>query len=136
VTEPVDGPIILFDGVCHLCNGTVRFVLARDRAGRFRFATLQSAAAHRLLASHGGASAVPDSVVLLGGGRLLTRSDAILAVAAGLGWPWAALGAARVVPRGLRDAVYDLVARHRYRWFGRREVCMVPGPEVRARFLE
>jgi predicted DCC family thiol-disulfide oxidoreductase YuxK len=125
--------VILFDGVCNLCNGFVQFVIARDPAARFRFAALQSASARRLL---DGLSAVPDSVVLVDGGRVYTRSSAALRIARGLPFPWSLARALIVVPRPLRDWVYDRVARHRYQWFGRKDVCMMPTPDLRARFLE
>jgi predicted DCC family thiol-disulfide oxidoreductase YuxK len=125
--------VLLFDGVCTLCNGFVRFVIERDPAGRFQFAPLQSAAAARLL----GATArpLPDSLVLLEDGRLFTRSTAALRVARGLRFPWPLAYVFVAVPRPVRDWVYDAVARNRYRWFGRREICMVPTPELRSRFL-
>jgi predicted DCC family thiol-disulfide oxidoreductase YuxK len=125
--------VLLFDGVCTLCNGFVRFVIERDPAGRFQFAPLQSAAAARLL----GATArpLPDSLVLLEDGRLFTRSTAALRVARGLPFPWPLAYVFVAVPRPVRDWVYDVIARHRYRWFGRRDVCMVPTPELRSRFL-
>ena len=126
-------PVILFDGVCNLCNGFVQFVIARDPAARFRFAALQSASARRLL---DGLGAVPDSVVLVDGGHVYTRSSAALRIARRLPFPWSLARALIVVPRPLRDWLYDRVARHRYRWFGRKDVCMMPTPDLRARFLE
>jgi len=130
---------ILFDGVCNLCNGFVQFVIRHDARGHFRFAALQSEAAQALLDAHGQpltpALADPDSVVLLDRGRVYTHSAAVLRIAARLdgGWRWLAL--ARVFPAFLRDAVYRWVARHRYRWFGRQDSCMLPTPELKARFL-
>ena len=130
-------PVILFDGVCNLCNGFVQFVIARDPAGRFSFGALQSAAAQRLLAAMPAPAApLPDSVILVEDGRLWMRSDAALLVARRLTFPWALAYAFIVVPRPLRDWVYDWVARNRYRWFGKRDVCMVPTPALRSRFLE
>jgi predicted DCC family thiol-disulfide oxidoreductase YuxK len=129
-------PVILFDGVCNLCNGFVQFVIARDPAARFQFAALQSDSARRLLARVDGLGQVPDSVVLVDRGRVYTRSSAALRIARGLPFPWSLARALIVVPRPLRDWVYDRVARHRYRWFGRKDTCMVPTPDLRARFLE
>ena len=129
-------PTILFDGVCNLCNGAVRFVAERDPHAVFRFASLQSEAGQALLRQHGLETEDFDSVVLVDGARVFTRSAAALAIAARLSGPWPALSAFRVLPAFLRDAVYDLVARHRYRVFGRTEQCMVPTPEMRARFLQ
>lgn len=126
--------IVLFDGVCNLCNGAVRFIIDRDPAGRFRFASLQSSAARAVLGASAVEDPLPDSIVLVASGRVTTRSTAILRIARGLKFPWPLLYAFIVIPRRLRDAVYDVVARNRYRWFGRREVCMVPTPELRERF--
>ena len=132
-----DRPIILFDGVCNLCNGFVRFVIARDPVGRFRFAPLQSDVARRLLGQPNAAGgAVPASFVLLEGDRVFRQSTAALRIARNLGLPWRLAYGLVVLPRPLRDWVYDIVARHRYQWFGQRDVCMVPTPDLRARFLE
>jgi predicted DCC family thiol-disulfide oxidoreductase YuxK len=131
--------VILFDGVCNLCNGFVRFVIARDPAGRFTFGALQSEAAQRLLASIQSRplnAPLPDSILLIEDGHFWMRSDAALRVARGLTRPWPLVYALVVVPRALRDWVYDIVARHRYRWFGRQKVCMVPTPALRSRFVD
>ena len=131
-----DPPVLLFDGVCNLCNGAVAFVIRRDPRARLRFAPLQSPAADALLASLGVArDRLPDSFVLVEDGRVHVRSTAALRVARRLRFPWPLLAVFLLVPRWLRDPVYDLVARNRYRWFGRREACMVPTAELRARFL-
>lgn len=128
--------MILFDGVCNLCNGFVTFVIARDPAGRFQFGPLQSPAAQRLLGSIYSREGWPDSIVLVENGRVWTRSAAALRVARALTFPWPLAYVFVVVPRPLRDWIYNRVARHRYRWFGKRPVCMVPTPELRARFID
>lgn len=133
--QVLDDLVVLFDGLCNLCNASVRFVIARDPAAHFRFAALESQAARRLLAKSGVADPLPDSVALIEHGRLYTRSAAALRIARRLRFPWPLMFALIIVPRPLRDAVYDLIARHRYRWFGRRDACMVPTPELRERFL-
>ena len=125
--------VLLFDGVCTLCNGSVRFIIERDPAGTFQFAPLQSNAARRVLQD--AAQPLPDSFVLVENGRLFMRSTAALRVARGLGWPWSLAYIGIIVPRPLRDWVYDLIARNRYRWFGKSDVCMVPTADVRSRFL-
>ncbi|MGI4742514.1 MAG: thiol-disulfide oxidoreductase DCC family protein [Janthinobacterium lividum] len=131
--------VILFDGVCNLCHGFVQFIIRHDTAGQFRFAALQSPAGQALLAAHGHAAlpplSDPDSVVLLHNGRLYTHSTAILHIARLLGGPWQLAAAGWLLPRPWRDALYRLVARHRYRWFGRQEACWLPTPTLRARFL-
>lgn len=134
---PTDAPpLILFDGVCNLCNGAVQFVLRRDRALRFRFASLQSAAGKAELARAGVAGNVPDSIVLIAGGRVRVKSAAALAIARGLRLPWPLLSLFWLVPYPLRDLVYDWVAKNRYRWFGKRDECWVPTKDLRARFLD
>lgn len=128
--------VILFDGVCHLCQGAVKFIIKRDPAGRFRFASLQSEAGSRLLQAAGAHEESLDSVVLIENGSYYIRSAAALRIARGLRYPWPLLYALIVVPKGLRDAVYQFIARHRYRWFGKDETCLVPTRELRERFLE
>ena len=133
---PRDKPILLFDGVCNLCNGSIRFVIDHDPKGRFRFAPLQSEAAERLLEDVGFHGYDFDTFVLVDGDDYYTKSEAALRVASGLEFPWSAAGVFRVIPRPLRDAVYDMVGSHRYAIFGKTARCMVPTPEVRERFVE
>ncbi|NVO32747.1 thiol-disulfide oxidoreductase DCC family protein [Hymenobacter lapidiphilus] len=130
-------PVILFDGVCNLCNGFVQFIIRHDAAGQFRFAALQSAAGQELLRAHQlPAPSEPDSVVLLADGQAYTHSAAALGIVARLGGRWAGLARAGCwFPRPLRDAVYRLIARNRYRWFGRQESCWLPTLELQSRFL-
>jgi predicted DCC family thiol-disulfide oxidoreductase YuxK len=133
-------PLVLYDGVCGLCHRLNRFVLARDPAGRFRFAALQSALAREILVRHGRDPHDLDTLYLvLGYGRpderLLRKSDAALWILRELGGPWRAVAGLRAVPRPLRDIGYDLVARTRYRLFGRYDACPIPDPRHRARFL-
>ncbi len=132
----MEHPVVLFDGVCNLCNAVVSFIIERDRAGRYRFASLQGRAGARLLRAHGMCADDVDSVLLVDGGQVYARSTAALRIARGLGWPWALLGVFCLVPPFLRDRVYDLVARRRYAWFGRSDSCRVPLPHERERFLD
>lgn len=127
-----DERIVLFDGVCNLCNGFVQFVLKRDPRGRFRFASLQSDSARQLL----GPDGPRETIVLLEAGKMYVRSAAALRIARGLRFPWPLLVIFAVIPRPLRDRLYDWVARNRYRWFGKRDACMLPTPQMRGRFLE
>jgi len=131
--QTADGAILAFDGVCTLCNGLVRFVVANDPIGRVRFVPLQSPQAVALV---GGPVDDSATVVLLAGGRRYERSDAILHLLLELRPPWPAGFAAVLLPRALRDAVYRWVARNRYAWFGRTESCLLPPPGVRRRFLD
>lgn len=132
---PGDPAIIVFDGVCVLCSGWVRFLLGRDRGQRFRFAAMQNEAGRALLARHGLDPDDPVTFLLLDGQGAHTDSDAIIRVLAGLGGAWRAAAAFRLIPRALRDAGYRRLARNRYRWFGRKPSCMLPAPEHRHRFL-
>jgi predicted DCC family thiol-disulfide oxidoreductase YuxK len=130
-------PIILFDGVCNLCNGITHFVIRHDPApGRFRFAAMQSKCGQQLLREHGLPTEDLDTFVMIDGERAQVRSTAALHVLRGLGLPWSLLYVLIVVPRPMRDVVYRWIARNRYRWFGKRESCMVPTPDIRSRFLE
>jgi len=111
-------------------------VIARDPAGRFQFAALQSEAGRRLLQASGVSEPYPDSVVLIEDGQAFIRSTAALRIARRLRAPWSLAYGLIAAPRPIRDWVYELIARHRYGWFGRRETCMLPTPAVHARFLE
>ena len=128
--------IILFDGVCNLCSGAVKFVLKRDRKKWFRFAALQSETGRQLLEFHGLPRDSMETIVLIEGNACFTKSTAVLRIAQHLGGLWPLLAVFRIVPRFVRDAVYDFVARHRYKWFGKKPSCMIPSPEEAARFLE
>jgi predicted DCC family thiol-disulfide oxidoreductase YuxK len=134
-TRSTHAPVVLFDGVCNLCNGSVQFIITHDPAAHFRFAALESEAARRLLGECELSGPLPDSVALVEGGSVYTRSTAALRIARRLAFPCPLLYALIVVPRPLRDVVYNLIARNRYRWFGKRDACMVPTRELRARFL-
>lgn len=136
-TQPgIPTPLILYDGVCRLCTGTVLFVIRRDRRRRFRFASMQSAVGQQLLRSFGLPSDELKTFVLVEAGGHFTKSTAALRVAAGLGGLWPAVSLLRVIPRPIRDGAYDWVARNRYRWFGRLKQCLVPVPDVRDRFVD
>jgi len=141
VNETVDGQlIVLYDGVCGLCNATVRFILRHDREARFRFAPLQGKGAARLAARHGFDPSDLDTVYLVvdhggAGERVLARSAAIFAVLRTLGGRWRLVSALGWLPRPLTDAGYRFVASVRYRLFGKLSACPIPRPEWRNRFL-
>lgn len=126
---------VLFDGVCNLCNGSVRFIIANDPAGHFRFASLQSPQGHAALARAGWRAKGLDSIVLIEGNRLYRRSDAVLRIAAELRAPWGLARALLVIPAPIRDGVYDWIASHRYEVFGKRDFCALPDPALAERFL-
>lgn len=126
------GPVILFDGVCNLCTGSVRFVIARDARKQFRFASLQSPAAEKLL----GERSPLETMVLVMGGRTYRKSTAALLIARRLDGLWPLLAVFLAIPRFLRDAAYDWIGTRRYRMFGRTEACWQPQPELAERFLD
>lgn len=128
--------IILFDGVCNLCNGSVQFVIRNDNKMRqFKFASLQSAKGQELLADGGFDQHKSDSFVLISGGNYYTQSTAALRVMKLLGGRFSLLYGFIIVPKFIRDAVYNLIARNRYALFGRRDECMIPTAELKSRFL-
>lgn len=128
--------IILFDGVCNFCCWSVQFIIERDPKAYFRFASQQSARGQSLLAFAGLPPGTADTFVLIEDKAIFTRSAAALKVAARLRWPWPLCGVFRVLPQGLRDWAYRLLARNRYRWFGQKETCWLPGPDIARRFLD
>ena len=128
--------IILFDGVCNLCNNSVQRVIRNDKRGIFKFAAMQSPVGQELLSKHGlGGGHVPDSIVYINRGKAYVRSTAVLRTARKMDGAYPLAFSLLIIPRFLRDAVYDLVARNRYRWFGKQETCIIPTPELRSRFL-
>ena len=128
--------MILFDGVCNLCNGAINFVLRHDRKGIFRFASLQSEAGQQLLAAHNLDSKELNSFFLIDKGKVYKKSAATLKVMNYFAWYWKELQILRIVPFFLRDAIYDFIAANRYKWFGKRQECMVPTPDLQKRFLQ
>lgn len=131
--------VVLFDGVCHLCQGAVKFIIRRDPERRFRFASLQSEAGERILQGSRRPDISPDrinTIVLYQNGVYYTRSSAALRIAKGLRFPWPLAFGFIIVPRFIRDAVYRIVAANRYRWFGKDETCLVPTKENKPRFLQ
>ena len=128
-------PILFFDGVCHLCQASVQWVLRRDRKGLIRFASLQSKLAREVLRDKDlPNNPDPESVVLLYQGQIFTHSAAALKVAGLLGFPWSMLRVFQIVPGFILDALYRLIARNRYRWFGKSESCWLPHPRWEDRF--
>ena len=132
----VRAPLILFDGVCNLCNAWVRFVIRRDPTGVFRFAAQQSAVGPAMIEDRMKGAAQLSSVILIEDHAIYTESEAILQILTHLGPPWSWMALLRIVPRRFRDACYRFIVRHRYQWFGRTEVCQVPSADIRSRFLD
>ncbi len=127
--------VVLFDGVCNVCDASVNFIIDRDAAAYFHFAALQSDVAKPYLTQAGLPSDFLDGIVLCEEGRCFTRSTAVLRILRRLRGPFRLLYALIIVPRSLRDAAYDWFIRRRYRWFGKSEACRLPTPEIHARFL-
>lgn len=135
-TSPIsEGPVVVFDGVCALCSGWVRFLLRHDRRGVFRFAAMQDPVGRGLLVAHGIDPDDPVSFLLVHGPQGWHDSDGVLEVLRRLGGVWRVATVLRIIPRRLRDVAYRSLARNRYRVFGRRDSCMLPPPGTRERFL-
>lgn len=131
-----DKLIILFDGVCNLCNGAIQFVIKRDKHDRFRFAALQSDVGQQMIHERHIDTEKTDSIILIDPGiAYYTESEAALHIAQEFGGLWKLTGLFHWMPASLRDPIYRWVARNRYKWFGKREECMVPTPELKAKFL-
>jgi predicted DCC family thiol-disulfide oxidoreductase YuxK len=140
-SPPEGAHLVLYDGICGLCNRLLRFLLRHDRRLVFRFARLQSSVGQPIVERSGGNPDEPASLFVVAdyrtaASRVLARSDAVLFIAGELGWPWKAARWMRVVPTGIRDRAYDVVARSRYRLFGRYDRCPAPTPEFRGRFID
>lgn len=130
-----DAQIILFDGMCHLCSGWVYFVSRRDPKGTFKFTPIQSEHGREILARLGLPEEGVEMMVYVEGERWYTKSSAFLRIVKGLRFPWPLLSVGIVIPRVIRDGVYDQIAAVRYRIFGKRAQCMVPDEELQSRFL-
>jgi predicted DCC family thiol-disulfide oxidoreductase YuxK len=128
-------PIILFDGICNLCNSSVRFVLKNESSEQFLFSSIQSDAAKNLLLHLNYKNNQMRSILLIEQGQILEKSEAVLRIASGLRFPWNLSGALKVLPRSLLDRIYDWVAENRYRWFGQRDHCVYDIPKYENRFI-
>jgi len=127
--------IILFDGVCNLCNGFVQFVISRDKKKKFRFGSLQSEAAKKILEPFHFPLNELKTIVLIDNGKIYLRSRAVLRIASQLGGAWKLSALLYIFPSFISDAVYNLISKYRYRIFGKRESCMIPTPELKSRFI-
>lgn len=128
--------IILFDGVCNLCNGAIQFVIKRDKKDVFRYAALQSEIGRQMIAERGIDTSKTDSIILVEPGvAYFTKSEAALEIAKEFGGLWPLLQVFSWMPASIRNIVYDFIAKHRYKWFGRKDQCMIPTPELQAKFL-
>ncbi len=128
--------IILFDGVCNLCNGFVQFVIKYDKDSIFQFVSLQSDFARQLFKEHNVSSDIDSVALLTSEGSLLFKSSAALKILGSLSLPWSLSRVFYIFPRFFRDMIYNFIARNRYKWFGKQDNCMLPTPELRSRFLQ
>lgn len=131
----MEHPILLFDGVCNLCNTFVQTIIKLDRNAIFRFASLQSEIGKELLKKHKIDSTRLDTVVLLYEGKSYTHSEVVLKITLIFGGFWVILYVFKVIPKPIRDTIYNWIAQNRYRWFGKKESCWLPTPELKSRFL-
>jgi predicted DCC family thiol-disulfide oxidoreductase YuxK len=132
----MNNPIILFDGVCNLCNRSIQLIIKRDQKKIFRFASLQGKLGQEVLKKYQLPADQLHSFILLEGDRIFTRSTGALRIFRELGGGWKLLYGFMIIPRFIRDAVYNFVSRNRYKWYGKREECMVPTPDLKERFLD
>jgi len=130
-----DHPVLLFDGVCNLCNSVVQFIIPRDPEGRIHFAPLQSETGKALLSAHGLPPGDLDTAVLVDDGQVYRKSSAAIRILELLGWPYRVGTVGRVLPEPIRDGLYDIVAANRYDVFGRKDRCMIPDEDVSDRFV-
>ncbi len=127
--------IILFDGVCNLCNASVQFILKRDLKERFLFASLQSDAAKNILLQYNWKNYELKSIVLIQDGEVYQKSNAVLKICQQLKWPWTLFSVVRFFPVRWRDMLYDTIAKRRYQWFGKKDTCVMMIPEYKNRFI-
>jgi predicted DCC family thiol-disulfide oxidoreductase YuxK len=132
---PVHDNLVLFDGVCNLCTKSVHFIIRHDKQATFRFVSVQSDLGREVFRASGLDPDDVQTIALVRRGRTLIRSDAAIEIATQFGGFWRLLVMFRILPRGLRDWLYEFVASRRYKWFGQRDRCMIPSADVRQRFL-
>ena len=136
-TIPKGKHIILFDGVCNFCNDSVRFVMKRDHKDLYRFASLQSALGQKMTEERGiDTSQIDSTILIIPDVAYYIKSDAALQISKNLNGLYPLLNVFSIIPSGIRDFFYDIIARNRYTWFGKKEECQMPTPEERAKFLD
>ena len=135
-TEKSHDPVLLFDGVCNLCNSSVQFILTHEKNEKLKFAAIQSESGKELLSRYHIDAAQTDSVIFIENGKVYFMSDAVLTLTRYLKSPWNLSKNFLALPRSIRDFIYKRIAKNRYRWFGKKETCMIPTPALRKRFLE
>lgn len=133
---PKHKKLILFDGVCNLCNNSVQYVIKRDQKNTYLFAPLQSKVGQQIIEQFQIDTVKTDSILLYTNGKLYSKSTAALKVAATLGFPTNILSIFIVIPAFIRNWVYDFIAKNRYKWYGKKEACMIPTPELKSKFID
>ncbi len=129
--------IILFDGVCNLCNASIQFIIKHDKKDEYRFAALQSPIGQKMIQERHINTADMDSIILIEPGvAYYTKSTAVLKVGKNFGGLWSLLAVFEWIPEGIRNVVYDFIAKNRYSWYGKKDICMIPTPEIKAKFLD
>ena len=136
LTDKIHKPVLLFDGYCNLCSNSVVFIVKREKGDTFRFASLQSDIADKLLKEANHKEDAPDSIVLVENDKTYYRSAAALKIAKKLKWPWPLLYAFIIIPPFIRDWIYDAIAKRRYKWFGRKEQCFIPPEDMSHKFYD
>lgn len=132
----MESKIILFDGVCNLCNGAINFIIKRNSKATLKFASLQSDTGKQLLKEYNIDPLKTDSIVLIDLNKAFLKSDAALHIAKDLDYAYPLLYSFMIIPAFIRNSIYDLIARNRYKWFGKKESCMIPTPDLKSRFLD
>lgn len=134
LAQNINGPVVMFDGVCNLCDGFVQFILNNEKDQKLMFTSLQSETGQALLTKNGLPADFTESVVVYENGKIHKKSEAVFRVMKHLKSPYSFLNVFKIVPKFARNYVYDFVAKNRYRWFGQKDECMIPSPELRSRF--
>ena len=135
ITEEEKIGVILFDGVCNFCNSSVNFIIQHDKKKHYKFSALQSDAGRLLSEKYGIDQSKIDSIILIENGDVFVKSSAILRITKSLNYLYPLLFGFIIIPKFIRDGVYDFIARNRYKWFGKKEACMIPSPEIKSRFI-
>ncbi|MEP0987769.1 DCC1-like thiol-disulfide oxidoreductase family protein [Ekhidna sp.] len=132
----IEKPVIFFDGVCNLCNASIQFIIKRDKQNRFLFSSLQSDYAKLNLPPSFTEDQNLQSIILKKGNKVAKKSSAVLTIAKALSGVWPILYVFIIIPKFIRDWFYDIIARNRYKWFGKKDHCMIPSPELKSRFID
>ena len=135
MSDVISDKIVLFDGVCNFCNSSVQFIIRHDKSKALKFASLQSNTGQELIAKYNIPKDV-DSVIFIENGNAFTKSEAALRIADNFGGVWKMMRILKVIPAFISNLFYDIIARNRYKWFGKKETCMIPSPEIRNRFMD